>query len=290
MKRRFVSAVLALGMATGALAFASTATAQEIQLTGPLKGATAVRELRLYREGRLEISPTVSFTLLDEYRRTILFGGQLNYAIKDWLAIGAWGAYGAISTETNLTTQINTVAPRDQLTATNVIHNTAPFGNTGTGPNFADQTAQIKYMIAPQLTFIPFRGKLAIFNKVFVDSDLYIAGGVAFVGIDERKPCGGANQLTCNQPDSFLLGAQTKIAPTFAVGFKFYPANFWSLGVEYRAVPFSWNRAGFDTRGSGPNGNFPDGQVNGQDDTFKFNQLVTVAIGFYLPTQPKLSD
>jgi len=290
MKRRFVIAVFASLAASGALAFESTATAQEIQLTGPLKGAPAVRDLRLYREGRLEISPTVGFTLLDEYRRTILFGGQLNYAIKDWLAIGAWGAYGAISTETNLTEQINEVAPRDTLTATQVIHNNNPSGNIGAGPDFADQTAKINYMIAPQITFIPFRGKLAIFNKIFVDSDFYIAGGVAFVGIEERKPCGGANQLTCNEPDSFELGPQTKIAPTFGVGFKFYPGNFWSIGVEYRAVPFSWNRAGFDTRGSGPNGDFPDGQINSQDDTFKFNMLVNVMIGFYLPPSPKLSD
>lgn len=290
MKRRIVSAVLASVMAIAALTCAGTAAAQEIQLTGPLKGAPAARELRLYREGRLEISPSVSFTLLDEYRRTILVGGMLNYAIKDWLAIGVWGAAGAISTETNLSSQINANALRNQLTATNVIHNTSPFGNTGTGPDFADQLAKISYMVAPQLTFIPFRGKLAIFNKIFVDADFYVAGGVAIVGIQERKPCGGTNQLACYQPDSFELGSQTKIAPTFGVGFKFYPANWWSLGVEYRAVPFSWNRAGFDTRGSGPNGNFPDGQVNSQDDTFKFNQLVTVSLGFYLPTSPRLSD
>jgi len=290
MKRRFVSAILAWVTAVAALAFAGTAAAQEIQLTGPLKGAPAARELRLYREGRLEISPTVSFTLLDEYRRTILVGGQLNYAIKDWLAIGVWGGYGAISTETNLTEQINEHAPRNPLTATQVIHNDSPFGNIGAGPDFADQVAKINYMIAPQLTFIPFRGKLAIFNKIFVDADFYIAGGVAIVGIEERKPCGGTNQLTCNDPDSFELGPQTKIAPTFGVGFKFYPGNFWSLGVEYRAVPFSWNRSGFDTRGAGPNGDFPDGQINSQDDTFKFNQLINVSVGFYLPASPKLSD
>lgn len=290
MKRRFVRALLALALATGALALANTAGAQEIQLTGPLKGAPAVRDLRLYRQGRLEISPTASFTLLDEYERTILFGGQLNYAIKDWLAIGVWGAYGAITTDTNLTTQINEIAPRNQLTATNVVHNTSPFGNTGAGPNFDEQTAKLKYILAPQVTFIPFRGKLAIFNKIFVDTDLYVAGGVAFVGIEERKPCGGSGQIACNDPDSFELGPQTKIAPTFGIGFRFYPANFWSLGVEYRAVPFSWNRAGFDTRGSGPNGDFPDGQINSQDDTFRFNQLINVSIGFYLPTQPKLSE
>ena len=48
----------------------SSAEAQEIQLTGPLAGAPAVRKLRLHREGRFEVTPNVSFTLLDEYNRT----------------------------------------------------------------------------------------------------------------------------------------------------------------------------------------------------------------------------
>ena len=298
--RRFVSTVLASVAAVAALAYASRADAQEVQVTGPLKGAPAVRHLRLYRQGRVEISPSASFTLLDEYRRTILIGAQLNYAITDWLAIGVWGAYGgkSLSSDTALTEEISdprTGAPKNQLTATNVIHsqysNSQPYGDLPNNhPSFSQQVATIDWIAAPQLTFIPFRGKLAIFNKIFVDTDLYLAVGAAFVGIEERQHCGGAGQSPCSDPATFALANQTKIAPTFGVGLKFYPGNFWSLGVEYRAVPFSWNRAGFDSRGAGPNGDFPDGKIDSQDDTFKFNQLITVSIGFYLPTSPKLSD
>jgi len=286
MKRRFVSAVLAV-LATATILIAwGRADAQELQVTGPLKGAPAVRELRLYREGRLEIAPTVSFTLLDEYRRTILAGAQLNYAIKDWIAIGVWGAAGVVSSPTDLSDKINTVAPRDPLTATNVIHSQSPQGNLANNdPNFDQQTAQLQYVIAPQITFIPFRGKLAIFNKIFVDADFYAAGGVGFVGIKERANC-----TECSKPASFALASSTKIAPTFGVGFKFYPAGWWSLGVEYRALPFSWNLSGFDSRGSGPNNNFPDQKIDSQDESFVFNQMVTVSIGFYLPTEPKISE
>lgn len=288
MKLRFVRAVLATVAIAGVLSAASPAQAQEIQLTGPLKGAPAVRHLRLYREGRFEIAPAVSFTLLDEYRRTILVGARLEYNIKDWIALGVWGAYGALSLTTDLTDQIDKIAPRDSLTAVNVNHTNAnlPFG---TAP-FADQTAKIQYVVAPQLTFTPFRGKLAIFNKIFVDTDFYVAGGVGFVGIQQRMECGTSKSPPCANPSTFGLASTTKIAPTFGVGLTFYPGNFWSLGVEYRALPFAWNRSGFDTRGSGPNGNFPDGQVNGTDDTFRFNQLVTIAIGFYIPTKASISE
>jgi hypothetical protein len=82
----------------------------------------------------------------------------------------------------------------------------------------------------------------------------------------------------------------SKLSPTFGVGLKFYPSGFVSFGVEYRALPFSWNRSGFDSRGSGTNGNFPDGQVNGQDETFKFNMMISVGLGFFLPAKPTISE
>ena len=268
------------------------AEAQELQLTGPLKGAPAVRHLRLYRKGRFEIAPSVSFTLLDEYRRTILVGARLNYNITDWLALGVWGAAGVVSLTTDLTDKIDATSPRDPLTAINVNHSGDPNGQAANvaPASFTDQTAKISYVVSPQLTFIPFRGKLAIFNKIFVDTDLYVAGGVAFVGIQERVDCGAGGQPKCTAPASFDLQSLTKIAPTFGVGLTFYPGNFVSLGVEYRALPFSWNRAGFDSRGSGPNENFPDQKVNSDDETFKFNMLVNVVVGFSFPTKPKISE
>jgi outer membrane beta-barrel protein len=290
MKRRFVRAVLALVAVAGALSTTGTARAQELELTGPLKGAPAARHLRLYREGRFELAPTASFTLLDEYRRTILFGARLNYNIKDWIAVGVWGAFGAISSNTSLATEIdnpNSGAPRDALTAINVNHSQSPYG--GYAP-FTSQTAKLNYVVAPQLTFIPFRGKLAIFNKIFTDADFYLAAGGAIVGIQERGDCGSTGQPVCSDPASFALASKTKIAPTFGVGFTFFPGDWFSLGVEYRALPFSWNRSGFDERGSGTNGNFPDGKINSQDETFKFNQMITVSIGFSFPTAPKLSE
>jgi outer membrane beta-barrel protein len=249
--------------------------------------------MRLYREGRFEIAPAVSFTLLDEYRRTIVAGARINYNIKDWLAVGVWGGAGVVSLTTDLADKIDATAPRNALTAVNVNH-TGDLQNPNTRVEgkapFNDQTAQIQYIVAPQITFIPFRGKLAIFNKIFLDTDFYAAGGVGIVGVNERSSCGDSGQPSCTAPASFALQSQTKIAPTFGVGFTFYIGSTASLGVEYRALPFAWNRSGFDSRGGGPNNNFPDGKVNGDDETFQFNQMVTISIGFSFPTQPKISE
>ena len=291
MKRRFVTAVLAVVAATGVTSVQKSASAQEIQLTGPLKGAPAVRHLRLYRKGRVDIDPTFTFSLLDEYRRTILVGGRLNYNITDWFAIGVWGAGGVINTDTKLATEIDSTSPRDALTAVNVNHTNLPGGGYGSAP-FTSQTGKLDWVVTvPNLTFTPFRGKLAIFNKIFVDTDLYISAGLGIVGIDERGDCGAAGQLAvCADPKSFALTSRTKFTGTGAVGLAFYPGSFWSIGVEYRALPFSWNRSGFDSRGSGTNGNFPDNEVNSKDETFRFNQFVTVSVGFFLPTAPRISE
>ncbi|HEX8790675.1 MAG TPA: outer membrane beta-barrel domain-containing protein [Polyangiaceae bacterium] len=296
MKRRFVSAVCYVSAAVAAagvlVAAPHRAEAQEIQLTGPLKGAPAVRHLRLYREGRFELDPVISFTLLDEYRRTILVGPRLNYNIKDWIAIGGFFYYGAVSITTDLSDQINAKAPRDALTAINMNHAGGNCSKAApcTAAPFADQTAQMQWVGALQATFIPFRGKLAIFNKIFLDTDFYVAAGGAMVGIQERSNCGGGGQKSCADPSTFSLQSANKLAPTFGVGFDFFGGNWWSLSVEYRALPFSWNRSGFDSRGAGTNGNFPDGQVNGQDETFKFNQMISIGFGFFLPTKPTISE
>jgi hypothetical protein len=287
--RRFVTALLGSAMA---LSLASPARAQEIQLTGPLAGAPAVRHERLYRQGRFEIAPTVSFTLLDEYRRTIFVGGRLQYNITDWLGFGVWGAFGAGQLDTNLTTEINATAPRNIETAVNLNHTfqtvngmtqfvSAPFDN---------QVAKWNWVVAPQLQFTPFRGKLAIFEKIFVDADAYLHAGVAINGLQERENCGDNvnGDPLCIDPKSFALASRIAPAPTFGIGLHFYIANVVSLGVEYRAVPFSWNRAGFNTALTA-NG-LPTDTITSADRTFKFNQMISIEIGFGLPIKPSISE
>jgi len=225
----------------------------------------------------------VSFTLLDEYRRAILFGLRAQYNITDWVSIGVWGAYGAVQIDTNLTDEINSTAVRGiPQTAVNV---------PPKGTNFDAQIGEIQWVAAPQVQLTPFRGKLAVFQKIFINADAYIHGGLGFVGLQERVFCGGgAPQPACSAPASFTTASQLALSPTFGLGFNFYIGNLLSLGVEYRALPFSWNQGGFDTRGGNPNGNFPDNKITSADELFKFNQMLTVSLGISFPTVPKLSD
>lgn len=265
-----MGATVAIASLVAGVCAPRTAQAQEIQLTGPLAGAPAVKGLRQYREGRFELAPTMSFTLLDEYRRTGFVGARLQYNIKDWLGVGVWGGYGVLSLTTDLTDQIDAKASRSStFTQVNV-----------TRGKFEEQTSKLEWIAAPQLQFSPFRGKLALFQNIFADTDLYLHGGLAFVGVKERGECGSAAKPCAT---NFGLESRMALAPTFGLGLNLYTKSIVSFGVEYRAFPFSWNRAGFDQRGTGPDANFPDQKVNDQDRTFKFNQMITLAVGFSFP-------
>ncbi|HEX6272553.1 MAG TPA: hypothetical protein VFZ53_05925 [Polyangiaceae bacterium] len=289
--KRLTVAALA---ASAVLASTETASAQEILLTGPLAGAPAVRKLRLYREGRFEIAPAVTFSLLDEYQRTIFLGARLQYNFTDWLGIGAWGAYGGlINITTALTDHIQEVNsspartdggygnPERRLTAVNL------------GPEFEDQLGTIDWIVAPQITAVPFRGKLALFQGIYVDTDLYAFAGPAIMGLTERADCGGGGEQQACAPGpnvAFEMASRTAIAPTFGIGLSFYVNKWSAIGFEWRFLPFSMNTGGFDTAGGGQDEEYPDNKITSADRGFAFRQLLTLSYNIFLPTQHRISE
>ncbi len=301
MRRIFATGLLAV---VGVLALESTASAQEIQLTGPLAGAPAVRELRWHRNQRFEIAPTVSFSLLDEYQRTIFAGARLQYHLTDWLGIGVWGAYGVVNLNTALTDEIDKVnkdrwdPSRDGDPRTQIDRNASLLS---VGYDFPQQLGKIQWIASPQVTAVPFRGKLALFEKVFVDTDLYFFGGPAFIGVEERdvykvEDLSDPNKtvLDSNDPNGRPVTAYPKasrvaIAPTFGVGLTFFPGRWTGIGIEYRALPFSWNASGFDSQGGPPAEEGPDFVVDEKDRQFKFNQMVSLSFSFFLPQDMEIS-
>jgi outer membrane beta-barrel protein len=278
---------LALG-ATAALTVTEHANAQEILLSGPLAGAPAVRKLRLHRQGRFEISPTVTFTLLDEYQRTILFGAKLGYNFTDWLQVGVWGGYGAIKTSTYLTDQIQEQnAVRVARALQNPLDIERRLTAVNLGPNFNDQLGSINWIISPQVEVTPFRGKLALFQSIYLDTDLFFFAGPAIIGLKERADC---TECASDNKTPFPMASRIAVAPTFGAGFSFY-INHWSaVGFEYRLMPFSYNTGGFDTAGGGKDAAFPDNKITSDDRRFQFQQLLSLSFKINLPTKERLSE
>lgn len=295
----------------GATAVATAASGQEIQLRGPLAGAPSCRRCVQYRAGRFEISPSFGISLNDDFSRHLTPGIGLNYHIFDILGLGAYFGYG-INVPTPLTSAIAGVNMSDHTVSANVPR---------TGDSFRSQVGTLNWILAaPQITLIPLRGKMSLFQALFVDADFYIFAAPAFIGVSERANFAGNTGQTYNGTEMEILDNQTMranrvaITATFGVGLNFYVSRFFSLGVEYRAYPFAWNTMGTDenttARTCGSNGmqscaGSPDYLVDvdgtntnaggrfiidENDRSFRWNQMVNITLNFFLPTRPRIGD
>jgi hypothetical protein len=290
MRRIGKAMVAVLGAAAMLLIALPEAKAQEIQITGPLAGAPAVRRLRLHRQDRFDIAPNVSFSLLDEYRRTIMPGLRLNYHFFDWFGLGLFGGYG-FQYNAALADELQDKAIDKRECGKNpdalACKRTAVSLCRGDNCLAKKQLGQLDFVVAPQLTFVPFRGKISLFSEAFVDTDISIFVGGALIGVKERQDC---KKGECGLDKSFELAERITGAPTFGLGFNFYPLDFMGFGVEYRALPFSWNSSGFDNAGGGKDGKFPDDVIDSNDRSFHFTSVLTVFLNFQLPGEINISD
>lgn len=275
--------ILGDGLRTGA----GSAAAQEVHVSGPLAGAPAVKKLRLWREMRLHVEPFFAFTIGDEYARSLIVGGEARFHFLDWLGIGGWGGYTVGKLDTNLTKEI-----QSKGVTTNANRLDLP-----SRQSFSDQVGRLNWWSGVEVHFVPFRGKLAMFQKVFFDADLDFFVGAAFVGVQERTNVVGlpspGNVSSCQIEGSatadpgclqsqLARSSRTAIAPSFGVAFSAFFHEFLGIAFRWRGIPFKYNTGGTD--------NNNDGQINSDDRQRQFNNMFTVGLIFVLPPKIKTSD
>jgi outer membrane beta-barrel protein len=280
MVRRNITILSALVV----LAASSAAQAQEIMLEGPLAGATACRNCIQYRDHRFTVSPLISFTLIDDYRRHIFFGARLEYNFTDWIGVAIAGAYG-VGIDTDLTDQVSMKAPNG------IESNRAnyPFPSDDDGARAAraqttDLLGRILGFVSIEAMFIPLRGKLGLFSRLFLDVDLYIFLGYSFTFVEERAdvdcrssefiegrgydggriPSGYDSAgydaamgdrcpwIGASGDEAHVRRGSTRLATnagTYGLGVSIYTNNWLSVNLEYRVMPIYWNSTGTDERG-----------------------------------------
>jgi outer membrane beta-barrel protein len=293
--RGLLSIGAAFVLAAALVLHAESAGAQEIHITGPLAGQPAVRHMRMYRINRFFISPSVGYTLQDEFARALFLGGSLGYHFTDWFGVSLWAAAAPINIDTDLTTQI---AANAQVTSRNRLSLPSATG-------FPEQVGRMRFGLALQALFIPLRGKLSVFQAAFVDTDLYVVAGIALIGIQERaavpamgNPCAAMNPDGTTTPQCLATQSarsdRVTPAPMLGVGLSMMFNSFIGLQVEWRAFPFSWNPSGTDESGQNaqgrPGSGFPDGEIDGDDSRTTFNHMVNIGVVVYLPTEVPISD
>ncbi len=281
------STALAIACLAACLGLATTASAQDVHVTGPLAGAPAVRHMRMYREGHVNLIPGVGYTLQDEYARSLFVTLEANYHFLEWLGVGIWGGYNVAPIDTDLTTQVTRFGQTTDRNRLSLPDNTL----------FNQQVGRLTWTVALELMFVPLRGKLSLFQAVFIDTDLYIFGGVALFGVTERAPTtaaasgcdmsvGGVSTASCTA-SATARADRVAVTPMFGVGMSFYANSWFGIMLEWRAFPFSWNPSGTDESGEGRDrmagSGFPDGVLDGTDSRTTFNQMINVGLIFNLP-------
>jgi outer membrane beta-barrel protein len=305
--------ILALAFAVVAICGTEkTVSAQEILLEGPLAGAPAVRKLVQYRELRFSAGPQFAYTLLNDYMHNFLLGARLEFNILDWLGIGAVGYY-AFNAPTKLTTYIS---ESEDIGGTETTPTESNWPSYTGARNFEDQVGLLKGMYLLQVSLVPFRGKLAMFEKLFVAVDGYIFLGGGVVHIEDRKNCTGSDCGTWSADDPIPReperGSRVTGTFTLGVGFMVFFNEFFAVNLEYRIAPFKWNSGGTDEAGQagdqwvldeneddelywdsqprGTEGDYPDGDITEEDRTWNANQSIGLGFIFYFPFEPTITD
>lgn len=274
----------------GTLMAASVAQAQEVQITGPLAGQPAVRHMRQYRVDRVQlIVPTVGYTLQDEFARSLMVGLEANFHFTDFLGIGVWGAMAnfgnSFHIDTDLTAQ---VIANGQTTDRNRLSMPSP-------SNFGEQVARLQGVVSAHLLFAPLRGKLSLFQGVFVDTDFYILAGFALAFVQERANV--TDESLCMSDSDACRATQTarqdRLAPTavVGVGLNLYFNEWIGMALQWRAFPFDMNPAGTDEAGGTGEASvsIPDGQITDQDQRFYFHHMMNIGLIINLPPELHVS-
>jgi len=274
MKTKIVLLVVLASL--GFSAAPPTARAQEIQLEGPLAGAPAVRRMVLYREGRFFLTPTVTFTILDTYRRHMLFGAKAEYNILDWLSAGIYFG-GGFGWRTGIADQINDLGI-DDVPGQNYDLNFPRRGQVD------QQLGQLQWLGAVEGRVIPLRGKFSLFGKLFLAMDVYVNLGVGIAGVKERGVTDCSAQMpgpSC--PDDTYLPMETRVAvgPSFGGGVTVYFNDWIGLNLEYRSTPFTWNQSGTDEYGESEV--VLDRRIDENDRFLAWNQMMTIGCTFVFP-------
>jgi outer membrane beta-barrel protein len=314
MKRITIALAFALLTVFGGEKIAS---AQEILLEGPLAGEPAVRKLVQYRQLRFSAGPQFAYTLLNNYEHNFQIGLRLDFNILEWLSVGAVGYY-SFNAPTKLTQYVSDSTDISGQATTPASSNFPSYGGSA---NFEDQVALLKGVYLGQISLVPFRGKMSMFEKLFVAIDGYIFLGGGAVQISEREECPYSKQTEDNgvidacglrSDGTGSIKRVNRVTGTFTagIGFMAYFNEWFALNLEYRLTPFKWNEGGTDESGRagkrwvledgadgpvwvtkyGKAGDYPDGQITKDDRTWNANQSIALGFIFYFPLHPRIAN
>ena len=245
----------------------------------PLDGEPAVRHRLLLVKKRFEAAFAFEASVNADYRHTAAGGLKLEYHISDMWSLGALGFLGG-SFNTGLSNRIIETLPSEDVAG----------DPTPTAQQFEEHLNSMPIHGAAYLGLTPWYGKLAAFEKFFVNFDFYFQAGAAFARL-ENGCCGFANvdnnpgvivdgMLPDNDPnDDLALNDGTRLGVYLGGGIHLFLNDWLALDLTVRDYMFSDNPSGLDFDA--------DLAVTDEDNRFLNHLFMGVGVSLFLPTEVK---
>lgn len=232
------------------LAASESAVSEEVREAAPRRDETvediyAVQQIYALRINRVELAPSVGFTLNDPYISHPSIGIALNYWWTNVLALGLnFNWYQGLESESDL----NYFVRRSTRLA-------VPITEYQMGANL-------------NFTYVPLYGKFAAFNEYIFQWDAYLVGGVGFM---RTRP------IAVVDPDVRTFDYDFRVAFNVGLGIRVFATRYLAIFAELRDYLFLDRLENLDV--SLENRFDPDTWL---DDSPTLTNNVTVQIGFTL--------
>lgn len=191
MIRRCLMVALLLLAATDALA-----------QTPDMSDAPVVRKRLTWREGRVELLPSVGLTVNDRYFQNFLMGIGVNYHATNWISFGLSAGYG-IPFKTGLTENIEA-------------EKSLP------GASYSMPATHLGLLADLHVGVVPFYGKMLLPGDIALAYDFHILGGI------------GVMQVVWNDEAAGRIRAedQWELAPHFGAGFRVFVNEAFAVSID----------------------------------------------------------
>ena len=166
-----------------------------------LEEGDAIRNRRLLRGGRFELTPAFGVTLNDAFQRNLLVGGHMAYHLTDEWSVGATGFLG-VGLQTSLAEEVDHQRPEKV--------------------DGDDAFSSLGYLASIDVYYTPIIGKFALFGRHVLNYDFHVLFGM------------GAAQVS-GVPEVEKLA----IAPVLGLGIRTFANDYLAVNVELRDYIYS---------------------------------------------------
>ncbi|MBN2724818.1 MAG: outer membrane beta-barrel domain-containing protein [Deltaproteobacteria bacterium] len=241
--RRIISFLLLINTLAATQAYAA-------DKSDPLKDEPAVRKRILYLPKRLEVTPSLGVSFLQDYKHSFLVGARVEYHLNDYFSFGFSAHYSPLSMNTGLTDEIMSTLPSELEQNTYV--NPTPSKSA-----MEDALDTLRVVVGPHVSYTPAFGKMGLFSSLFFNFDLYFYAGVAFVQFEAGNLSKYVDTSTDSKvPQDHKLHIDIEeenggwqIGPQAGFGLRIYLNRWIALNAEFRWIYVKRNQAGFDQNG-----------------------------------------